>query len=226
MSLGRRAKLVSLALGSAALLGAHGAWADKPLDPGPAAPLPVAPAPPSAEAPADAGGPQFSGYLYGAMAMSFGALPAPSPGLAVTAGIQYGNAALELSGAGYARREAWLLGESTGLVTDFMTADLRFSWRTRLTPRWVLGPTATLQVGEFSAHGIEIEGEPASRVSWAAAGVGELLAFRITRSWSLVEQADLLLPFGRSHFNVDGTTVHRPAPVVGAVRLGFEVTFR
>jgi hypothetical protein len=158
-------------------------------------------------------------------ALGLGILPGSAPGLALAAGLNVGAVQVSARGSQYLDRPAERKGTRGWLTVDLATVDLRIGWRMQPRERWELVPAASLEFGRFSGEGHSVEARETPRFAWGAAGLGAALEVRLGTSWLVVGEADALVPFQRTQFTLNHTTLHRPAPVGGVARLGiaFEV---
>jgi hypothetical protein len=167
----------------------------------------------------------ITGFVSTLGALAFGPLPGIAPGLALGAGLHAGGLRLSALGTQYLERTAEAENTTGWLTVELATLDLRAGWRLQPGGRWEFVPTASIELGQFSGSGQNVDFKETPRFAWGAAGLGGTLEFRLARSWLVVGQADALVPFRRTQFTVNHQTLHRPAQVEGVVRIGIAYEF-
>lgn len=127
---------------------------------------------------------------------------------------------LALVGARYAESTAQLGDTLAGLSVNLSTLDLRWGYRADLGVRWALAPALVGQLGQFSGRGFGVDRRQTPVVPWRAAGIGVDLTYRLGGRWLTLLAVDALLPFERTEFTLNRTSVHQPAALVGSAQWG------
>jgi hypothetical protein len=167
----------------------------------------------------------MTGFVSTMGALSLGMLPGMTPGLALTAGMNLDALRVSVLGTQYLQSTAQRDDSAGYLNVDLVSADLRIGWRLEPGPRWEFVPTASVEVGQFSGSGQDVEIQQTPRFAWAAGGLGGTLGFRLARRWLVDGEADVLVPFQRTQFTLNHVTFHQPAQVEGVFRLGIVYEF-
>jgi hypothetical protein len=149
----------------------------------------------------------------------------PAPGIAPSIGFAWTpfHFRFELAGAYFLPNST--SPTTTGVIERFtmLTVAARACYLAR-ADSFELGPCVEAEVA--SVHGDGIVALPQSGSStWIAPGAGIFGAWRFAPSWAVFGRGDALIPTIRPDFQVDGTTLHRPAFLTGRLSLGAELRF-
>jgi len=179
------------------------------------APQPVAPARPPTPAPAPAPPREdrVQGLVRTGVGIGWGALPGIAPTLALTAGVRWPKARLEIGVEHWFMQQARFESASgAGVDVRLTTAMVHGCWVPSVK-RVEFPLCAGAAVGSLRGDGVAAPRTDRRRLLWSAGHVATALLFAPIRAFAFGVDARLVVPFARSSFALDDLgVIHRTAP--------------
>jgi hypothetical protein len=196
---------------------------EPPRGAGPADALSSAPSSSGDAAGAGSGAPSLRGFAAADALVESGALPRPSPGVAVRAGVLLGALSLAAQGALFG---AQTLGVAPDQNVEFelLAAGVRGCWRLRETPPR-LNACAGAEAGRYRGIGLGLTPARQVRDLWLAAGAALDAEWPLGPALAVELRAEPMLPLLRKQYTVNGRDdVHAPDVVSARLYLGLILT--
>jgi hypothetical protein len=185
--------------------------------------LSSAPSSSGGAAAAGSGLPSLRGFAAADVLVESGALPRPSPGVAVRAGVLLGALSLGAQGALFGAQTLDVAPDQN-VEFELLAAGVRGCWRLRETPPR-LNACAGAEAGRYRGIGLGLT--PARRVRdlWLAAGAALDAEWPLGPALAVELRAEPMLPLLRKQYTVNGRDdVHAPDVVSARLYLGLILT--
>ncbi len=162
---------------------------------------------------------------FAAISGDLGTLPRAAYGLHLGAALLFPRARLELYGGYWPAQQAHdPVVAGGGGELSLSAGGMRGCW-VPLSGTFVLAACPGLELGLLHGQGTGLRTPQTSDGLWFAATILGRVTWRITRSWSLLLDVSLVVPFVRDTFTIDQQTIEQSAPVEGRASVGPELQF-
>ncbi|HWO10848.1 MAG TPA: hypothetical protein VNN80_15245 [Polyangiaceae bacterium] len=175
--------------------------------------------PVESDPPDNAEGASVRGLASAGAVVEYGALPGPTPGVAVGGGVRLGALSLGLHGAWLAT-DTLRVAPGRDVEFDLIYAGMRGCYA---LPTWgpELGACACFEAGRLRALGLELDQGRAVEDLWLAAGAALEARWALGRALGLELRAEPMLPLNRKEYTINGSDdVHTPSRVSARLYLG------